>query len=213
MRFPASSPTRYVLAAICWSLFVLLWIAVLRGWLGDADHTLMLSLYETRYPTLTNAMIAVTWFGSATALLSLTCVAAGFLLIRGDRASALWLLAIILSGRLMIIAIKALLARARPDLFPYAIIDSGSYPSAHAANSAMTFLSIALSVRGASRRSMWLLALAGLLALPIGISRIYLGVHWPSDVVAGWLFGIGWVALFVPPSRDHSRASRIALRA
>lgn len=203
MRRAALPSARLTLAGICFLLFALLWLAVSRGWTAHADAALMLSLRRLWSPALTQAMVIVTTLGGAAILLPLTLAVAAYQLVRGRSRSALWLLAVTLGGRLAIVAIKALLARARPDLFPYIVIDSGSYPSGHAGNSAIVLLSIAILVK---RRSACLAALAGSFA--IGISRIYLGVHWPSDVLAGWLFGISWVALFAV----HSLASRIDAR-
>jgi undecaprenyl-diphosphatase len=204
MRHAALPSARLPLAGICFLLFALLWVAVSRGWLADTDTALMLSLRQLWSPVLTRTMMIVTTFGSVAILPPLTLVVAACLLVRGRGRNALWLLAVTLGGRLAIIAIKALFARARPDLFPYTVIDSGSYPSGHAANSAIVLLSIAILAR---HRSACVAALAGSFA--VGLSRVYLGVHWPSDVLAGWLFGIGWVALFAV----YIRAPRIDARA
>jgi undecaprenyl-diphosphatase len=203
MRSVALPSTRLTLAGICFLLFALLWVAVSRGWLAHADTATMLWVRQSWSPALTQAMLIVTTLGGAAILLPLTLAVAAYLLVRDRGRSALWLLAVTLGGRFAIIALKALLARARPDLFPYIVIDSGSYPSGHAANSAIALLSIAVLIR---HRWAWLAALAGSFA--VGVSRIYLGVHWPSDVLAGWLFGIGWVALFA----GYSLASRIDAR-
>lgn len=203
MRRVAFPSARLTLAGICFLLFALLWATVSRGWLAHADTATMLWVRQLWSPTLTRAMLIVTTLGGAAILLPLTLAIAAWLLVRGRGRNALWLLTVTLGGRLAIIAIKALLARARPDLFPYIVIDSGSYPSGHAANSAIALLSMAVLTR---RRSACLVALGGSFA--VGVSRIYLGVHWPSDVLAGWLFGIGWVALFA----GYSLASRIDAR-
>lgn len=204
MRRAAIPSARLTLAGICFLLFALLWVAVWRGWATHVDAALMLSLHQLSSPALTRAMVIASTLGDAAILLPLALAVAAYQLIRRLGRNALWLLAVTLSGRLAIVAVKALLARARPDLFPYTVIDSGSYPSGHAANSAIVLLSIAIL---AGRRSACLIALAG--TVVIGISRIYLGVHWPTDVLAGWLFGIGWVALFAV----YSLASRIDARA
>lgn len=204
MQGAATSPARLTLSGICFLLFALLWVAVLRGWAAQADAALMLSLHQLSSPALTRTMLLATTFGGAEILLPLALAVVAYQLVRHHGRDALWLLAVTLGGRLVIVGIKELIARARPDLFPYTVIDSGSYPSGHAANSAILFLSIALLV---GRRWVYLAALAG--SFIIGVSRIYLGVHWPSDVVAGWLFGIGWVALFA----GYILASRIEARA
>ena len=204
MRRAAIPSARLTFAGICFLLFALLWVAVWCGWTARIEPALMLSLHQLSSPALTRAMLIASILGGAAILLPLAFAVAAHQLIRHHGRSALWLLAVTVSGRVAIVAIKALLARARPDLFPYIVIDSGSYPSGHAANSAIVLLSIAIL---AGRRSACLIALAG--TVVIGISRIYLGVHWPSDVLAGWLFGIGWVALFA----GYSLAPRIAPRA
>ena len=96
--------------------------------------------------------------------------------------------------------LKAILTRARPDIVPRLVeVDqSWSLPSGHAANSAAVYGAIALVAtvlwwRRRQRRAIW--AAAGALVFVIGLSRIWLGVHWPSDVVAGWLVGAGWALL------------------
>ena len=97
-------------------------------------------------------------------------------------------------------ALKPLLARARPDIVPYLVqVDqSFSLPSGHAANSAAVYGAVALIAsvlwwRKRQRRAIW--GAAGVLVFLIGLSRVWLGVHWPSDVVAGWLVGAGWAFL------------------
>mgnify|MGYP003863456065 CR=1 FL=1 len=87
--------------------------------------------------------------------------------------------------------LKQLYARDRPDIVPHLdTFGNLSFPSGHATN-AMAILLLAALLVPARNRSMWLcLALAG--AVAVGLSRNLLGVHWPSDVVAGWLWGAGF---------------------
>ncbi|WP_442955056.1 phosphatase PAP2 family protein [Parasphingorhabdus sp.] len=76
---------------------------------------------------------------------------------------------------------------------------SASYPSGHAANSAIVFLTIAVlfsRVEDSSRTRLFVLSVALMLTLAVGISRVALGVHWPSDVLAGWMFGTSWACLW-----------------
>nr|WP_247713067.1 phosphatase PAP2 family protein [Qipengyuania intermedia] len=100
----------------------------------------------------------------------------------------------ILSGIL-----KSLFSRARPDVVPrLAEVSSGSFPSGHAMNSAIIYLTIAVLIARSyedPRTRSFIVGLAALATLTIGFSRAYLGVHWPTDVAAGWLVGLAWALL------------------
>jgi undecaprenyl-diphosphatase len=91
---------------------------------------------------------------------------------------------------------KAMFARPRPDLVPHEVnVYSGSFPSGHATLAAACYLTLAMLVASLeTRRRSKALAygLAGAVLLTVGFSRVYLGVHWPSDVVAGWSLGAAW---------------------
>lgn len=96
--------------------------------------------------------------------------------------------------------LKAIIQRHRPEIVERLVeVDqSWSLPSGHAANSAAVYGAIALIAgtiwwRKAPRRAIW--GAAALLVLVIGLSRVWLGVHWPSDVIAGWTVGAGWALL------------------
>lgn len=107
------------------------------------------------------------------------------------RRAAWWLMLVVIGGTLLNLALKQVFAAPRPDLLPHLdIVHSYSFPSGHAAGNMMFLGALAML---AGRRSGYVLA-AMLIAL-IGISRVWLGVHWPSDVLAGWTEGLGWLAL------------------
>ena len=95
--------------------------------------------------------------------------------------------------------LKGLFDRPRPDLVPHAVeVYTMSFPSGHATLSAVTYLTLgALLARVQPRRRVkaYLLGVAVLLAVLIGASRVYLGVHWPTDVLAGWCVGAAWAML------------------
>ncbi|HEY0647780.1 phosphatase PAP2 family protein [Phenylobacterium sp.] len=91
---------------------------------------------------------------------------------------------------------KALFGRPRPDLVPHDVyVYSGSFPSGHSTMSTAAFLTLAMLIASLEmkRRSKALAyVLAALVVVGVGFSRVYLGVHWPSDVLAGWCLGAGW---------------------
>lgn len=91
---------------------------------------------------------------------------------------------------------KGLFSRPRPDLVPHEVyVYTGSFPSGHSTMSTAAFLTLAMLIASLEmkRRSKALaLTLAALIVVSVGFSRVYLGVHWPSDVLAGWCLGAGW---------------------
>ena len=119
-----------------------------------------------------------------------------FLLQIGRRAEAAWLAASIAGASAFNAGLKSMLHRPRPELVPHlAVVSNASFPSGHAMISAAIYLTVAAMLSETQpRRSarIYLMAFAGLLVLLIGCSRIYLGVHWPSDVLAGWCLGSVW---------------------
>jgi undecaprenyl-diphosphatase len=132
-------------------------------------------------------------------LTMITLAAVIYLVLAGKARVALFLLVAIGGGVVLGFALKAGFGRPRPDLVPHAVrVFTDSFPSGHSMMSAATYLTLgALLARVESYRPLkvYLVGLAVLVSLVVGISRIYLGVHWPSDVLAGWSLGAAW-ALF-----------------
>lgn len=119
----------------------------------------------------------------------------------GYRRLAIALAANVVLATLVSTGLKIGIGRARPDVVePTAIVFTASFPSGHAFLSAVVLLSIAGFTGLASRHrdiTRLSIGVAWVLMLLIGVSRIYLGVHWPSDVLAGWCLGIAWSSLSV----------------
>ena len=138
----------------------------------------------------------ITALGGGVVLTMLVIFAAGFLLVQRLWLTAGAIVLAAVTGHWAVALIKHVIARTRPDLVPHLVEASGySFPSGHSANSAIIYLTLAALasqvIRTRAARA-YLFGVAILIAGAVGISRIYLGVHWPSDVLAGWSFGTLW---------------------
>ncbi len=189
---------------------VVLGATIARGHQFAFDRAIMLAMREPenmRVPEgpawLKQVMVDVTALGGETVLAIVVIATAGLLALQ-RRWLTFWLvLGGTISGSLAVGLIKNGVGRARPALIDHLVqVWSASFPSGHAANSAIVYLTVALLLMQIveSRSSRWyLISVAVLLVTAIGVSRVYLGVHWPSDVLAGWSFGtlwaLGWWAL------------------
>jgi undecaprenyl-diphosphatase len=155
-------------------------------------------------PFLTDAAIWITRIGSAPVTLGLSLCAAAFLAWNRQLARAAMLLAIVLGGRLMVDILKQSIGRLRPDLeLAPVTVHSLSFPSGHAANSMVAFVAIALFCAPERYRKAALTA-AIAASLAVGATRPVLGVHWPSDVLGGWIFGLLWAIGWWRVSRASS---------
>lgn len=150
-------------------------------------------------PWLQGAMIDVTALGGVTVLTLLTVVTTGYLLAARKSGTAAFVLAAVAGGAVLSTVLKDLVARPRPGIVAHLVeVHTTSFPSGHAMNSAITYLTLGTLLARAERSRtvrIYLLSVAITLTLMIGASRVYLGVHWPSDVVAGWCVGAVWAAL------------------
>ena len=148
---------------------------------------------------LTESLIDVTALGGVTVLTLITCLATGYLVAARKPAIAAFTATAVGTGAVMGTLLKAFYERARPDIVEHLVgTHSASFPSGHAMNSAIVYLTLAVLVaRSSESRSVrrYLILVAILLTLAVGFSRVYLGVHWPTDVVAGWTVGGVWAIL------------------
>ena len=164
-------------------------------WIGGSTYPLDVAairdgaLWRAANPKATGPIIFYTHIGSALALLPMTALGAIWLWRQRERMRVAALLAAVLVTRVGVEIIKALVDRARPsfDTHPV-VVHSQSFPSGHASNSMATFLALALFV-APERWRRPAVAAAIVASLAMGATRPVLGVHWPSDVVAGWIFG------------------------
>ncbi len=141
----------------------------------------------------------ITGLGGFGVLTLLTAAAAIFLLLQRRAGTALYLLLAVGSGILVSSLLKLFFDRPRPDLVPHAqAVYTSSFPSGHSMMSAVTFLTLGAllaAVQESLRLRAYLLGIAALLSLMVGTSRVYLGVHWPTDVLAGWTAGAAWALM------------------
>jgi undecaprenyl-diphosphatase len=173
---------------------VTVWLAALLLGGGGLDRTLYEALYAGHRPALLAIARVFTALGEPTLLIAAAAVGALWLWYAGRSRLGIALLLIMLVGRGLTEAQKYWVARARPDLEPHlVIVKTSSFPSGHAANSMMFYLALALVVAAGTRWQRQAVAAAVLASLLIGASRVMLGVHWPSDVIGGWAFGLLWV--------------------
>ena len=204
-RGPAiDRPRALAAAALCWTAFaVTVWL-VTTGRSGTLDSVGLLFWRDADLkpvgPELLLEMVRdVTSLGGVLLrnLIALAAVAA-LLFLRLRREAILLALTVIL-GWLVAYGIKLLVGRPRPEIVPH-LTDAGgaSFPSGHSFNSAVVFIAVALAFATMSSRQSVRITVIGsaiLLSLAVAWSRVWLGVHFPSDVVAGWLGGAGWAFL------------------
>jgi undecaprenyl-diphosphatase len=176
---------------------------VLEGDTLEFDKRLLASLRKADNPSqpigpvwLELAALDLTALGGPT-VLGLTVVAVvGFLGLQGMYRNAAFVLVASAGGWLLTDLLKELFARPRPEVVPHLReVMSLSFPSGHALTSAAVFLTLgALLMRVADRRlaKFYCLFVALMVTLLVGATRVYLGVHYPTDVLAGWLIGASW---------------------
>jgi undecaprenyl-diphosphatase len=158
----------------------------------------------------------VTALGGTTVLTLVVVLSAILLWLHRRRAQAIVFVIAVLGGDLLAEAIKVLIGRTRPELVPHLdLVYSSSFPSGHSAMSPIVYFTLAgLVAAGEGRRAQkaLLLGVSVVMVLAIGVSRVYLGVHWPTDVLAGWALGTAVAVLatlalhFFAPHRRETGA-------
>jgi undecaprenyl-diphosphatase len=150
-------------------------------------------------PGVQEAARDITALGSVSILGLITLFGVGFLALDGKTHMASFTVASIVGGMLASVLLKDLFQRPRPEIVPHlAYASNTSFPSGHSMMSAVTYLTLAaLLARSHKRKSIkaFFLLVAALLCFMVGVSRVYLGVHWPTDVLAGWTAGAVWALL------------------
>jgi membrane-associated phospholipid phosphatase len=190
-RAPQSVQWRFIAAILA---LAAIWLVMLFGGTGNFDRAIYEALYAGNRPVLLALARVFTALGEPTVLVTAGFLVAGWIWWRHHHHLALAILLIVLVGRGLAEAQKYWIARVRPDLEPHlVVVKTSSFPSGHATSSMIFYLTVALALTMGTRWKRLAAAGAIILSLLIGTSRVMLGVHWPSDVIGGWAFGILWV--------------------
>ena len=187
------------------------------AWSGEepvlqrADRAVLVAVASVRRPSLTGLALDVTALGSPPVLAMFTILLGWALARFGRSRSAAVLVFAAASGSAWIVFLKRLFARSRPSVVPRLVEVTGlSYPSGHSLVSAAVYVTAALLLAARARsvgERVAIVALGVALVVAIGTSRVYLGVHYPTDVLAGLAFGTAWALLLLATSASVSRLS------
>lgn len=178
---------------------------VMEGDTHKADMAVLMAFRTVEDPS---RLIGPPWFqemvrdltalGSYAFIILTVACALGYLLLMGKRAMAALMVAAVAGGMAISTLLKQGFDRPRPDIEHGVQVFTPSFPSGHATLSAVTFLTLGVLLSRISphwRVRIYFVAVAVVLTFIVGASRVYLGVHYPSDVIAGWCIGTAWALL------------------
>ena len=178
-----------LIAAVC--AFVLLAVWVSSGQSTGFDLAVRAAVHGLASVPLTHVMVAITTLGSHWVLIAVGAICVWGLAASGRRREAILLPSAGLSAELASILLKLMFHRLRPPVF-FGLLPSETYsfPSGHAFVSTVFYGALAGILISSGRKSA---AVTALIAVPIGLSRVYLGYHYPSDVLGGWAMAVVWL--------------------
>ena len=185
---------------------------ILEGDVFASDRAILLALREPADLTrpigpawLLQSARDVTALGGFTLLWMFGVAGVVYLLMRRRRAEAGWIAVSLAGSALINSAMKSVFHRARPDVVPHLVeVSSASFPSGHAMSAAAIYLTLGVMLAETDPRPLgrtFIMGFMTLLSVTIGVTRVYLGVHWPSDVVAGWCLGAAWALIVFAANR------------
>lgn len=207
-----------LLLVACLLGFVALSDEVSEGETQDFDERVLRMLRDPRDPALPRGPMwlavsaeEVTALGGVTVLCMVTLAVCGFLLLSRRYWTLLLVVVATAGGGVLNTLLKQLFSRPRPSVVPHLTeVMTQSFPSGHAMLSATVYLTLGgLLAHLAQRRRLkaYILGVALLLSFVVGLTRVYLGVHYPTDVLGGWVAGLAWALLTVVLARAVRRRS------
>jgi undecaprenyl-diphosphatase len=187
------------------SVFAIFAAHLLNPQLAQFDKTIIDFIYTLRSPAMNTSMIVITEFGGDILIIIAAVVLIGLIIKKHSKEAILfWFLATF--GTILNQLLKNIYQRPRPDNLPIMILTSYSFPSGHSMISFIFYLSLAyFTYNHLKNKKIGIIlgVLFSILVLSIGISRIYLGVHYPSDVIAGYAAGLSWLFLALTAEKTY----------
>ena len=186
--------------------FVMLAGEVMEGDTQAFDNHILLALRDAADPSkpigpawIENSLLDITAIGGSTVLGLIVVVVLGFLVLQTRYRTAMVVAMTTASGALLDTLMKHAFNRPRPSILPpLRTVFTTSFPSGHAMESAIVYLTLgAILMQAVDSRptKLYILAISVLLTAVVGISRVYLGVHYPTDVIGGWIVGFSWASI------------------
>lgn len=204
MNASVLQPKTWITLCVCFALFLGAVIGfgaladeVLEGDTTAFDQTVLQAINAKSSPVLDSVFLVITEIGGVIGISLLTLIALGILLKKHLYKQAFIVAASVIGATIVNIVLKTLFARTRPDLWEQLITETSySFPSGHAMlSSVVAAVLIALCWR--TRYRLAAIVAGMVFMVSISFSRLYLGVHFPTDVLGGWLIGTAWVLIVV----------------
>ena len=186
-------------ASLAFALFIKITSELLGHGVSSVDRTILIGIAKARTPWLTLVAVDLTALESVTLVVLISTIALCVLLLLRERMGALQLVAASVGAGILTTTIKDYIERARPEIVTQLVEVSGlSYPSGHSVAATSLYLTVAIIVSRHLQRTgnqIAILAMTVGVILLVGMTRIYLGVHYPSDVFSGISLGAAWALL------------------